>query len=102
MSFVCIFHVCFLLEIGKEKKIGNIESAPHYFLSVRGELAPKLVPKKFLRERVPKIKENLLVFEEKFFVATHFGNSIGNITISSNRSQQIAESCNKLVPVFLN
>ena len=57
MSFACIFHFCFLLELSKEKEnLGNIELGLHYSLSVRGELAPKSVPAQFLRERSQEIK----------------------------------------------
>ena len=58
MSFACIFHVCFLLGLSKEKEdLENIN-----FFS-----------------------------QEKFFVVTHFKNTIRNITINSNRLREIAE-----------
>ena len=86
MSFPCIFHVCFLLELSKEKE--------NYSLRARGELAPGRVPEQFLQERTPKIEESLRVFQEKLFVATHLRNSIASITINSNRLCQIAGSPN--------
>ena len=52
-------------------------------------MAPKLVFGQFLWDRVPNIKESLYVFQEKFFVAKHFRNSIANNNINSNRLRQI-------------
>ena len=64
MSFAYIFHVCFLMELSKEKEnLENIEFGLHYSLRVRGELAPKLLREQFLRERAPQIKKSLNVFQ---------------------------------------
>ena len=80
---------------------GNIEFGPHFSLRVRGKLAPNLVLGQFF-ERGPQKLKKACVYSKKLIVATHFRNSVGNIAINSNRLQQIAESCNKLVFIHLN
>ena len=102
--FLVFISCLFFLELSKKKKKKkrNIEIGHHYSQGVRGEVAVKLLPRQFPREMVPKIKESLCVFQEKFFVETPFRSSIGNITIYSNWLRQIPESSNKVVLMILN